>query len=144
MNSDESKFQWVYVNQDGSVRELSPDERNYLSEEFSGADGGRPYIKPTYGSRDGWGSRSGFMERSLVPKDRSIEPINSNYDQLEKDSRPDVLDENRAAGDLITVNEDGSMVCSPDPKLSHEQRFALHRKFQLAEQRRREALARIK
>jgi hypothetical protein len=59
----EPGFKFVYVNQDGSVRELSPEERGYLSEEFPGEDGGRPYIKWSYESRDGWGSKSGFIER---------------------------------------------------------------------------------
>src|SRR5688572_29806530 len=63
----EPGFRYVYVNQDGSVRELSPEERDYLSEKFYNGDGGRPYIKSSYESHDGWGSQSGFIPRRQVP-----------------------------------------------------------------------------
>jgi hypothetical protein len=108
-------FEFVYVNQDGSARELSPGERAYLSTEFSGADGARPYIKTTYESRDGWGSLSGFILRSGVPSRTVIEPVHPDYDALEKQLR-----------------------------LSHGERFEVDQSKQLAEQRRREELAKIK
>ena len=60
---DEAAFEYVYVNQDGSVRELSPKEQGYLKEKFSPFDGARPYIKSSYKSLDGWGSMSGFISR---------------------------------------------------------------------------------
>jgi len=137
----EPGFEFVYVNQDGSVRELSPGERDYLSREFSGGDSGRPYIKFSYESCDGWGSQSGFIERRRVPQGKSIGPVNPNYDQLAEDSRLDMLAANRAAGDLIVEKEDGSVLCSPNPDLSRKKRFALIRDFERADQRRREALA---
>ncbi len=33
---NEPGFKFVYVNQDGSVREVSPGEQGYLSQEFRG------------------------------------------------------------------------------------------------------------
>ena len=62
----------VCVEDDGSVRELHAAERLYLETPFEGADGARPYVKARFDSRDGWGSRAGFCERSLVPHDLPI------------------------------------------------------------------------
>jgi len=139
----EAGFRFVHVNQDGSVRELSPSECAYLSTEFSGADGGRPYIKTRYESRDGWGSLSGFIERRRVPSRIVIEPVHPDYDALEKQLRFDVLGVHRAAGDVIVTNADGSTTCTPNPQISREARFELSRRHHLEEQRAREALAKI-
>jgi hypothetical protein len=58
---------FVYVNQDGTVRDLMADEREYLNEEFHGADGGRPYIKLKYEDRTPDSKIGGFLYRSMVP-----------------------------------------------------------------------------
>jgi hypothetical protein len=68
----EQRSEFVYVNQDGSARELSPDERIYLSSEFDLFDSGAPYLKARYESRDVCGSQSGFMLRRLVPDQSAI------------------------------------------------------------------------
>ena len=141
--SSEPGFKFVYVNQDGSVRELSPNEQAYLSETFSGGDGGRPYIKSSYKSRDGWGSQSGFIERRQVPSRIAILPVHPNYDELEKEIKHDFLGSHREAGDIIERNADGSVTCTPNPNISRKERFELSRQYMLAEQRRREALAKI-
>lgn len=132
---------YVYVNQDGSVRELSPGERAYLSKDFAGSDGERPYIKSTYESRDGWGSQSGFMERQLVPGGVNIRAVRPDYDVSVAKLPTDPLDSHRAAGDTIVTNADGSVACTPDPAMSRQERFERVRRFHLAEQRRREELA---
>jgi hypothetical protein len=139
----EPGFKYVYVNQDGSARELSPAERAYLSEEFSGGDGGRPYIKSSYESTDGWGSQSGFIERRRVPSRLAILPVHPDYDTREKEFGQDMLGSHRAATDIIETNPDGSISCTPNPKLSTKERFALSRNYMLEDQRRREALAKI-
>src|SRR6478736_4173919 len=36
----------VYINDDGSVRELTEADKKYVDTEFSPFDGARPYIKP--------------------------------------------------------------------------------------------------
>ncbi len=136
-----SKF--VYVNQDGSARELSPAEQGYLEEEFMGGDSGRPYIKSSYDSVDGWGSQSGFIDARKVPTDISILPVHPNYDVLEKELRDEWLASHRVAGDIIEENADGSITCTPNPDISREERFEIMRQHRLAEQRHREALARI-
>ena len=141
--SNELGFKFVYVNQDGSVRELSPSEQTYLSEKFSGGDGGRPYIKSSYESSDGWGSQSGFIERRRVPSRIATLPVHPNYDALEKEIKHDFLGSHRAAGDIIEKNADGSTTCTPNPNISRKERFELSRKYMLADQHRRETLAKI-
>jgi hypothetical protein len=59
---------YVYINDDGSVRELTPEEANYLSMDFHPADGARPYIKFRYQSLTPDGRISGFLRRSQVPR----------------------------------------------------------------------------
>src|SRR5690348_3153047 len=140
---DEPGFKFVYVNQDGSAREISPGERAYLSEKFSGGDGGRPYIKFRYESVDGWGSRSGFIERRRVPARIAILPVHPDYDARVKELGHDVMGAFRAAGDIVEKNGDGSTTFKPNPGISREERFERSRQHVLAEQRRREALAKI-
>ena len=139
----EEGFAFVYVNQDGSVRELSPDERVYLNSEFHGADGARPYIKATYKSRDGWGSMSGFITRRRVPARLVIAPVHPNYDAMKRQLGYDILGVARAAGDIIVTNADGSVTTTPNPNMSRRDRFELARSHQLAEQRRLEKLAKV-
>lgn len=61
-------YPYVHVEKDGSYRELTEDERLYLQEPFHPADGGRPYLKPSYRSRTLGGDRSGFLRRSALPR----------------------------------------------------------------------------
>jgi len=140
---NEPGFKFVYVNQDGSVREVSPGEQAYLSEKFSGGDGGRPYIKFRYESADGWGSRSGFIERRRVPARVAILPAHPDYDARVKELGHSVTDIFRAAGDIVEKNGDGSTTFKPNPVLSRKERFERSRQHVLEEQRRREALAKI-
>lgn len=64
--SDEG-YEYVMVVDDGSAREVTESEREYLETEFSPGDGARPYIKFRYESLDGWGSISGFLLRRQLP-----------------------------------------------------------------------------
>ena len=57
----------VYIKDDGSARELSETEKNYVDTEFSPLDGARPHIKTRYEKRNGWGNLSGFLQRKDVP-----------------------------------------------------------------------------
>jgi hypothetical protein len=140
---DEGAFEYVYVNQDGSVRELSPNEQAYLEEEFSPFDGARPYIKSSYESPDGWGSMSGFIPRKKVPTDISIEPVNPQYDSLVANDSADFLEAHRLAGDIIETGADGRITCIPDPNLSTEERFERMRRVQIEGQRKREELGKF-
>jgi hypothetical protein len=57
----------VYINDDGSARELSETEKKYVDTEFSPLDSARPHIKTRYEQRNGWGNLSGFLQRKDVP-----------------------------------------------------------------------------
>ena len=133
---------FVYVNQDGSVRELSPDERAYLSQDFAPGDGGRPYIKASYDSTDGWGSVSGFLPRREVPRQVTVEPVNPDYVPPRFDPRRQAIEDGRRAGDIVTANLDGSVTSRPDPNVPPRERFERLREIQLERQREREDLAR--
>jgi hypothetical protein len=47
----------------------------------------------------------------------------------------------RAAGDTVTVHPGGSISSTPNPTISPKEQFDLIRAYNLAEQRKREALA---
>ncbi|WP_103070879.1 hypothetical protein [Aquimarina sediminis] len=83
LRGKEEGFKYVCINEDGSVRELTREERGYLTEVFHPTDGARPYIKSRYNSKiiDGKIS-SGFILRNRVPKKiviREIESTNENW-----------------------------------------------------------------
>jgi hypothetical protein len=63
----------VYVNEDGSVRELTEAQRSYVETEFSPLDGARPYIKSSYRDRTAWGIQ-GYLPRAEVPESVFIHP----------------------------------------------------------------------
>ena len=63
-----NEFEYVYVEENGTVRELSREEKGYLKETFDPADGARPYIKSRYESKTPDGKIHGFIPRNRVPK----------------------------------------------------------------------------
>ena len=65
-------YPYVYVNEDGTVRELHPDERSYLETPFHPFDSGQPYTKNSYQKKDGRGRISGFCLRSHIPSNIDI------------------------------------------------------------------------
>ena len=68
-------FAYVFVEDDGSVRELDDEETEYLSTDFAGADGARPYVKTRYNSIAPDGKMSGFIDRRRVPMGIEIKPV---------------------------------------------------------------------
>jgi len=58
---------FVFVNDDGSIRELSADEEAFLNTNFDPADSGRPYVKSKYSARTPDGRLGGFLPRSEIP-----------------------------------------------------------------------------
>jgi hypothetical protein len=64
----------VWINDDGSARELSEAEKTYVDAEYSPFDGARPYIKSHYAQRNGWGELSGYLPRKDVPDREPIGP----------------------------------------------------------------------
>jgi hypothetical protein len=65
--------QFIHVNEDGTARELSPDETEYLNTEFRGADGGRPYIKRRYQQRTSDGKIWGYLPRRKLPRGTRVD-----------------------------------------------------------------------
>lgn len=68
--STEARFarsDFVYVADDGSARELTAREAEYLATSFDAGDGGRPYVKRYYDSRTPEGRLLGFLPRGELP-----------------------------------------------------------------------------
>jgi len=68
LRKNENGFEYVHVEENGTVRELSREEQGYLKENFEPGDGGRPYIKSRYSSKTPDGKIWGFIPRNRVPK----------------------------------------------------------------------------
>ncbi len=71
----EDGFEYVHVNEDGTVRELDREEQEYLNIEFDGADGARPYIKTRYNQLTPDNKMWGYIPRRRVPRKITIESI---------------------------------------------------------------------
>ena len=99
-------YPFLYVNADGSVRELHPGERNYLETPFHPGDGGRPYVKGSYSQKNGWGEIAGFLKRSKLPHGTPIfaAPEENPNKPLTKEAQIQFL---RAKGMVVTENGDG-------------------------------------
>jgi hypothetical protein len=66
-------YPYVYVNADGTARELHPNERQYLETEFLPGDGAAPSVKDSYAERNGWGEIRGYLQRSKLPAGMPIQ-----------------------------------------------------------------------
>ena len=64
----------VYINDDGSARELTEADKKYVDTEFSPLDGARPYIKSHYSKRTALGEIRGYLPRTEVPEGVPINP----------------------------------------------------------------------
>jgi hypothetical protein len=69
----ETGFRYIYVNDDGSARELTDDEQDYINTKFEGGDGARPYIKSHYYSLTPDKKMKGFLWRRHLPRKITIE-----------------------------------------------------------------------
>ena len=94
MKSEKEIFEFVYVENDGTVRELDNDEIDYLKMEFVSTDGARPYIKSTYEQLTPDNKRLGFLHRSKVPN--GIEIVNTDLRYVEINFPISIYDSNKA------------------------------------------------
>ncbi len=134
----EEGFRFVYVNQDGSARELTDREREYLETDFEVGDGNRPYVKSTYKTRDGWGSISGYVDRRKVPPAVLISMVSVVIPPDDDDFMADIIADAEAAGDIIERGSDGSIGVIPNPRISSRRRFRIYAERHLRRQKRRE------
>jgi hypothetical protein len=63
---------FVFVEDDGTARELTEDQKDHLNTEYYGADGNRPYIKGRYGQRTPDGKIGGYLKRRKLPRQISV------------------------------------------------------------------------
>ena len=76
-NKKQNEFEFVYVDENGEVRELDKEEIEYLSDTFHPNDGGRPYIKTSYEDLTPDKKIWGFIKRKKVPKNILIKKANA-------------------------------------------------------------------
>ena len=88
-HSSKEQYPFVFVNEDGSVREVTILERLYLQTKYSGGDGERPNIKTKYSEKNGWGKISGFCYRKAVPGNIEIQKVveDTNKEAIESEIR---------------------------------------------------------
>jgi hypothetical protein len=104
-------YPYIYVNADGTTRELHASERKYLETPFKLGDGAMPYIKDSYDERDGWGELSGYLKRKALPADIVIAEA-PREDPRRPITREDLVAWLRGKGVDVTENSDGSMTIS--------------------------------
>ena len=66
---EDARERFVWVDDDGSVRELSVEECAFLATPFEGFDGGRPYVKQRYRSLTPDKRMRGFLELRQLPRE---------------------------------------------------------------------------
>jgi hypothetical protein len=64
----------IWINEDGSARELTEADKAYVDTNFSPFDGARPYVKAQYAQLNGWGRLNGYLSRTDLPEGVPIAP----------------------------------------------------------------------
>jgi hypothetical protein len=107
-------YPYIYVNADGTARELHASERAYLETEFMGGDGATPYVKDSYEERDGWGEISGYLKRAALPAGTPVGDAPAE-DPRRPLSREEYIAWLRGKGVEVTENSDGSLTLHGRP-----------------------------
>lgn len=71
-DSKRTPYPYIYVEDDGTYREIDEEERDYLEEKFSPGDGARPYVKFGLYSLTPDRKIGGFLERTKLPRDLKV------------------------------------------------------------------------
>ncbi len=66
-NDIKDPYPYVFIEENGEVRELHPRERRFFEMPMYPTDGSVPHIKKSYYHRDRYGSISGCCRRSKIP-----------------------------------------------------------------------------
>ena len=101
-------YPYVYINADGTARELHAGERAWLETEFQGGDGAMPSIKDSYEERNGWGELGGYLARTALPAGTPVGDAPAE-DPRRPMSRADTIAWLRGKGVDVTENDDGSL-----------------------------------
>ena len=109
-------YPYIYVNADGTARELHANERRYLETEFSGGDGAAPYIKDSYFELNGWGEIKGYLKRSELPARTPIDDAPAE-DPLKPMGPAETIEWLRSKGVEVIENGDGSFTTMAKPRL---------------------------
>lgn len=117
-------YKYVMVADDGSAREVTAVEQDFLETDFHPADGGRPYIKFRYEAVDGWGSLAGFLLRRQLPNEIQILQSTPEKEQSQRINLDSILEAHRQAGDSVVERADGTFSVSPNEALSTDDRMA--------------------
>jgi hypothetical protein len=104
-------YPYIYVNADGTARELHQSERQYLETEFSPGDGAAPSIKESYAERNGWGDINGFLERSRLPGGTQVQDAPAE-DPCRSMNKAEYIAWLRGKGVDVTEKSDGSFTIS--------------------------------
>lgn len=70
----EARERFVWIDDAGTARELSPEECEYLARPFDPTDGGRPYVKERYDTRTPDNRLLGYLERRNLPWRMKVRP----------------------------------------------------------------------
>lgn len=68
LRKKEKGYEFVYIETDGTVRELYQEEIEYLNAPFNYSDAARPLIKKSYDEKNPEGKITGFILRGRVPR----------------------------------------------------------------------------
>lgn len=108
-------YPYVYVNADGTARELHPNERKYLEKEFLPGDGAAPHVKCSYAELDGWGEKKGFLKRAKLPKGTPTQDA-PKQDPSRSLNKSEYVEWLRTKGLTVTEKSDGSLVLSKNDR----------------------------
>tara|TARA_R110001606_G_C15164356_1_gene627385 strand:+ start:148 stop:747 length:600 start_codon:yes stop_codon:yes gene_type:complete len=82
LETNNDGFEYVYVEIDGTVRELDNGEIEYLKTKFEPSDGARPYIKSSYNQLTPDKKILGFLHRDKVPENIKISKTDLRFLEL--------------------------------------------------------------
>jgi len=125
----EDGYKYVYVEDDGSAREIASDEKEHLETKYHPADGASPYIKLRYESLNGWGNLAGYLPRRQLPKNIMIAQAPSKQFVDKNKMREAMIDEHKKAGDTLIENPDGSFTIELNKNISMQERYEIHKQI---------------
>ena len=101
-------YPYVYINSDGTARELHADECAWLETEYTLGDGAAPHVKDSYEERNGWGELNGYLKRAALPAGMPVADAPAENPRRPM-SRADTIAWLRGKGVEVTENDDGSL-----------------------------------